>query len=199
MKFLFKPVIDALHSLHCKEIQILTPEGTKRIYAKVLNGIFDTVAKAPVMGMKQFNGMCGCPVCLNPGKRMSNNSRVYLPDSDYIKRTHEEMCSIASEVELSGISVQGIKNSSPLTQIVGFNLVDSIPVDYMHVGPEGIVKRMMNCWFKKSNHAKPFYIRSKLKSVDSELLKQKSPHDFTRAPRSIQKHMMFWKASEFRV
>lgn len=59
------------------------------------------------------------------------------------------MCYIATEVEFSDISVQGILNSSPLSQIVGFNLVDSIPVNYMHVGQEGIVKRMMNCWFKK--------------------------------------------------
>ena len=77
--------------------------------------------------------------------------------------------------------------------------MENIPVDYMHVGPEGIVKRMMNCWFKKSSHTKAYYLGSKLKSIDSELLKQKPPHDFARAPRSIQKHMMYWKASEFRA
>ena len=58
------------------------------------------------------------------------------------------MCDIAIEVEHTGISEQGILNSSPLSYIFGFNLVDNISVDYMHVGPEGIVKRMMNCWFK---------------------------------------------------
>ena len=140
MKFLFQPVIDTLNTLHCKGINIQTHEGPKTIHAKVLNGIFDTVAKAPVMGMKQFNGICGCPVCLHPGKRLSNNSRIYLPNEEHVRRTHEEMCDIAIEVERTCISQQGILNSSPLSYIVGFNLVDNISVDYMHVGPEGVVK-----------------------------------------------------------
>ena len=199
MNFLFQPVVDALNTLYSKGISIQTHEGLKTIRGKVLNGIFDTVAKAPVMGMKQFNGVCGCPVCLHPGKRLSNTSRVYLPNEQYIHRTHDEMCDLATQVERTGVSVQGILNSSPLSHIVGFHLVDNIPVDYMHIGPEGVVKRMMNCWLKTSNHTKAYYIGSKLKSLDSELLKQKPPHDFTRAPRSIQKHMMYWKASEFRV
>ena len=50
------------------------------------------------------------------------------------------MCDNAIEVEHTGISEQGILNSSPLSYIFGFNLVDNISVDYMHVGPEGIVK-----------------------------------------------------------
>ena len=34
--------------------------------------------------------------------------------------------------------------------------------------------------------------------VDSELLNQCPPHEFSHAPRSIEKHRKFWKASEFR-
>ena len=199
MQLLFQPVIEALNSLYSKGIEVQTVEGPKKVHAMVLNGIFDTVAKAPVMGMKQFNGTCGCPVCLHPGKRLPNNARIYLPDQEYMRRTHEEMCDIAMAVESSGISEQGILTSSPLSLITGFDLIEKIPIDYMHAVPEGIVKRLMNCWFNKSNHRKPFYLGSKLKSLDSELLKQKPPHDFTRAPRSIQKHMKHWKASEFRV
>ena len=78
MNFLFQPVVDALNTLYSKGISIqtcirivflFTDLGLKTIRGKVLNGIFDTVAKVPVMGMKQFNGVCGCPVCLHPGKR----------------------------------------------------------------------------------------------------------------------------------
>ena len=139
MKFLFQPVVDACNALHSKGIEVQTHEGLKTIYAKVLNGIFDTVAKAQVMGVKQFNGACGCPVCLHPGKCLSNNSHVYLPSEKYTNGTHDEMFDLAIEVERTSISVQGILNSSPLSYIVGFNLVDDIPVDYMHVGPEGSV------------------------------------------------------------
>ena len=98
------------------------------------------------------------PSVPSPGKRLSNNSRVHLPNEQYIHRTHDEMCDLATQVERTGVSVQGIMNSSPLSHIVGFHLVDNIPVDYMHVGPEGVVKRMMNCWLKTSNHTKAYYI-----------------------------------------
>ena len=122
MQLLFKPVIDALNTLHCKGIKVQTHEGPKTIHAKVLNGIFDTMAKASVMGMKLFNGICGCPVCLHPGKRLSNNSHIYLPSEEHKRRPHEEMCDIAIEVERAGIIFQRswacILNSSPLSCIV---------------------------------------------------------------------------------
>ena len=85
MKFLFQPVIDTLNTLHCKGIKVQTHEGPKTINAKVLNGIFDTVANAPVMGMKKFNGICGCPVCLHPSKHLCNNSRIYLPNEEHVR------------------------------------------------------------------------------------------------------------------
>ena len=69
MQLLFEPVVDALNSLHSNGIEIHTHEGLKVVHIKVLTCICDTIAKAPVMGIKQFNGICGCPVCIHPGKR----------------------------------------------------------------------------------------------------------------------------------
>lgn len=84
IKFLFQSVIDGINSLHSKGIQVQTDEGPKTIHAKVLNGIYNTVARAPVRGTKQFNGTYGCPVCLHPGKNLSNNSCIYFPSEEYI-------------------------------------------------------------------------------------------------------------------
>ena len=89
-------------------------------------------------------------------------------------------------------------HSSQLSHIIGFNIINGIPVDYMHAGPEGIVKRLMYRWFEKSNHMKGYYIGSEVNAIDSVLVKLKPPHDFTRAPRSIARHRKYWKASEFR-
>ena len=58
MKFLFQPVIDT-HTFYCDRINVQTHEGPKTFHAKVLNSIYDTLRKAHVMGMKQFNGICG--------------------------------------------------------------------------------------------------------------------------------------------
>ena len=41
------------------------------------------------------------------------------------------------EVEHTGISVQGILNSSQLSLIIGFDLIGSISIHYMHAVPEG--------------------------------------------------------------
>ena len=47
----------------------------------------------------------------------------------------------------------------------------------------------MSCWFDKSSHMKAFYLGAELNSIDSVFVKLKPPHDFTRAPQSISKHI----------
>ena len=54
----------------------------------------------------------------------------------------------------------------------------------------------MASWFNSANHKEPYYLGRKSAEIDSELLKQTPPHEFSRPPRSIQKH---WKASELRT
>ena len=50
----------------------------KVVHIKVLTCICDTKAKAPVIGIKKSNDICGCPVCIHSGKRIRNGSRIYL-------------------------------------------------------------------------------------------------------------------------
>jgi len=59
---------------------------------------------------------------------------------------------------------------SPLTGVV--DLVDSIPIDYMHACLEGITKMFLNCWTNTSNHQQPFYLGRKVAALDKNLLKQ---------------------------
>ena len=76
--------------------------------------------------------------------------------------------------------------------------MDGIPVDDMHCAYEGIVKRLMNLWFESSNHAEPYYLGRNTTVIDKILMQQHPPHEFSRCPRSISKHLKFWKASEFK-
>ena len=39
--------------------------------------------------------------------------------------------------------------------------------------------------------------KRKLQEIDASLTNQSPPHDFSRAPRSIEKHRKHWKASEY--
>ena len=119
-------------------------------------GIFDLPAKAAVLCCKQYNGKYGCTVCYHPGKRLSNNARVYLPDTVYPDRTHAEVINDATIAEETNSPVRGIKYKSPFSSI--FDLVASIPVDYMHAVLEGAVRRLMKSWFSSQFHGTYFYL-----------------------------------------
>ena len=78
------------------------------------------------------------------------------------------------------------------------NLVDSVPIDYMHAVLEGVTCTLLNAWFLSCNHGEPYYLGSKLAAIDKLLLKQRPPCELSRPPRSIAKHLKYWKASELR-
>lgn len=196
MKLLLDPVMLCIQQLSTLGLDIVMKSGDAiTIRAKLVMGVFDLPAKAAVLCAKQFNGKFGCSVCLHPGKRLSNNSRVYLPDT-FTERTNAGVVSAGRQAEQTKLSVQGVYGISPLAFTI--DLVTSIPVDYMHCVLEGVTKWLMNSWFDSKNHVAPFYIGTHVKEIDRELLKQRPPSEFSRPPRSIQKHFKYWKASEFR-
>ena len=87
--------------------------------------------------------------------KLPNVARIYLPRK-YSERTHLSVMSNASKAEQKKWIVKGIKGISPLSPIL--NLVDSIPVDYMHPVLLGVVKLLLTQWFDTTNHNKPFYL-----------------------------------------
>ena len=137
-----------------------------------------------VLNAKQFNGKNGCSVCVHPGQ-------LYLPRK-YKERTHISVMNSASRAEQTNQVVKGIKGYSPLSPIL--NLVDSIVVDYMHTVLLGVVKLLLTRWFDTSNHNEPFYLGRQIKFIDSKLLQQCPPSELTRRPRSIQKHLKYWRS-----
>ena len=195
MKLLLDPVLDNLKKLSTEGIVMNTPAGVKTVKGKLVLGLFDLPAKSAVLCAKQFNGLHGCSVCLHPGKRLSNNARVYLPET-HLLRTHASIISAAQQALETGVAVDGIMQLSPLAAQLG--LVSSIPIDYMHQCLEGVIKMLLNYWVNSGNHGKPYYIGRQINEIDAELLKQQPPSEFTRPPRSLQTHLKHWKASEFR-
>ena len=196
MNLLLEPIAKCLRQLSTLGLTMKTSLGSVTIRAKLVMGIFDLPAKAPVLCMKQFNGEYGCSVCLHPGKRLPNNARVYLPNSVYPERTHAQVIATALEAERTRSCVQGVMGTSPLASTV--DMVASVPIDYMHAVLEGVTRRLMTSWFASKFHSAPFYIGRRVQQIDCELLKQRPPHEFSRPPRSIKKHFKYWKASELR-
>ena len=107
-KLLLNPVSKCFQYLSTLGIKLVVGSTEVIVRAKLVNGIFDLPAKATVLCAKQFNGMYGCSVCLHPGKRLPNNSRVYLPEFTHLQRTHPQVISAASEAEKTNSCVQGI-------------------------------------------------------------------------------------------
>ena len=171
-----------------------TPAGVKIVKGKLVLGLFDLPAKSAVLCAKQFNELHGCSVCLHPGKRLSNNARVYLPET-HLLRTHASVISAAQQALETGVAVEGIRQLSPLA--AQLDLVSLIPIDYMHQCLEGVIKMLLNYWVNSGNHGKPYYIGRQINEIDAELLKQQPPSEFTHPPRSLQTHLKHWKASEF--
>ena len=173
-------------------VTIETPHGLITYRAKLELAIFDLPAKASVLCAKQFNGKYGCSVCLHCGE-YSGRSRIY-PPAEYPERSHRLVLLAARLAKAKGEAVYGIKGVSPMS--TALNLVDSIPVDYMHAVLEGVTRSLLKHWFLSQYHSGVSYLGTKLKTIDKILLRQQSPHEFSRPPRSIQKHLKYFKASE---
>ena len=55
---------EMIQKVNSTRLTVKTPDGIKMFYLKPLFGVFDMVAKAPVLNMHQFNDKNGCPSCL---------------------------------------------------------------------------------------------------------------------------------------
>ena len=78
------------------------------------------------------------------------------------------------------------------------DLVNSIPIDYVHCVFEGVACMLLKFWFYSSNDSQLFYLGHNVNELDKILLRQRPPTEFSRSPRSIKKHLKYWKASELR-
>lgn len=143
MNILLKPLLKTLKRLSSHGVCIKLLDGlVKTIRLQPLFGVFDLIARAPAMNMKQHNGFMGCPTCVHPGET-KQRTRVYLPGTDYPLRTHSSIVSDGIEAQEIGEAVNGIKGRSSLENIV--DLVNGIPIDYMHCVLEGVTK-LLDMW-----------------------------------------------------
>ena len=83
-RLLLDPVLKNLNNLYETGFMMHSSNGqTQLCKVKLVSAVFDLIARALVLTMKQFNGEYGCNVCLHPCKRLGNGSRVFLPGIDY--------------------------------------------------------------------------------------------------------------------
>jgi len=176
----------------------------------------DSVARAPLQGMKQFNGKNGCPYCLNPGESWKyvdedgkeRNKWIYLP-CEAEKRTQDawkkDLMELKDLLEKSKtnqvLHVNGLLSASPFLALMKFNIVDGFVVDYMHTALLGVLKAVTCMFFDSKHHKEAFYLGKPTKvieEINGRLSKCKIPSEVNRTTRDISESA-YWKANEWKT
>ena len=151
---------------------------------------------------KQFNGSYGCWKCLQA-------SKVHQPVKDQCGHTfktailparmHSQVLKDSRQASESGQEVNGIRHPVWLNYIPMYDTVRRMSVDYMHGVCLGVTKLMMKLWFSADTSGQEFNIKAFVKLVDKRITNLRPPLEISRIPRSIENHLTYWKAAEFRT
>ncbi|RXG70521.1 hypothetical protein Avbf_07425 [Armadillidium vulgare] len=157
--------------------------------------VADAPAKAKILNFINHSGYYSCNYCEIHGIYESN--AVRFPYGNNVQlRTKKEWQKCARIAMNTNKAVKGIKGSTPLTDLQGFNIIWGAPPDYMHIILLGVMRTLFELYF--TNTGNPWYIGSpKQRSLlDKKLFEIKVPNYINRKPRSVSK-WKFWKATEF--
>ncbi|XP_051165610.1 uncharacterized protein LOC127284280 [Leptopilina boulardi] len=122
----------------------------------------DTIARAPMQGMHQFNKYGACNWCKHPGKWIPNKQNTggsvkypllkSLPED----KTEEEMILSMSQLVNDDKPLYAINGVSPLINLQHFNIIDGFTPDDMHFARLGVAKQFTDYWcsFKNSSLSK---------------------------------------------
>ena len=197
----FKPLVDEIRDLSANGFQWMlnsTTCITSYVYCVLCS--CDSVARAVMQNIKQFNGEFGCNWCLHPGERVDKGRgtvQVYPAGQSHELRTHDTMIQDARLAHQLKTIVSGVKGPSIFMLLPNFDLVNGFVVDPMHALDLGVVRQICSLWFDSCHHAMPWYIGNSIPQIDKKMICVHPPSNITRCPRSL-KTRAFWKASEWK-
>ncbi|CAN8006934.1 unnamed protein product [Ixodes hexagonus] len=193
MNMFQKAFVDIMQNLSDTGFPLNFKGKTETFRAFCICSAVDSVARAPMQGIMQFNGYYGCNWCLHPGIRVGSSLKYPVQTIDPEERTDEQMFDDMQEALETGTVVRGVKTVSPLINLEHFSIVWGFVPDYMHCVLLGVARQFMEYWLESCN--KDFYVGREMGTIDSRLLAIKPPRDVRRMPRSL-KERRFWKAKE---
>ena len=193
-----------MRDLYDKGVEWYDQQGVVQISKCIaLASSVDSVARATLQNIHQFNGTYGCGFCLHPGQRVSKGkgtTRVYpLTFPVPAQRSHENVFEHATEAAENNDIIFGVKGASQLLLLPRYDMVRGNSPEYMHAGMLGVVRQIVNLTFDSAYHDSPFYMGpSVLKRVDELMLQMTPPSEVRRSPRPLSERS-YWKASEWRA
>jgi len=165
------------------------------VYKKIIIYAFccDAPEKSFVIKVRGHTGFSSCTRCFQSGEFLQNRTCFPYPAIRSKKRDPNGYLNmIQAEHHLRG----GV--TSNLIELPNFDIVQTFPLDYMHLVLLCIMRKLLKLWLSKG----PVSVRLPSKQVSkvTELLlslKPCIPIEFVRKPRSLIK-ISRWKATEFR-
>lgn len=160
----------------------------------------DLPAKTDLLEMSGHTAYYGCGFCLLPGITVQGKNRAmprYIKGTDnYELRSHENMVRIYAQ--LKNEPIKGVKRMSCMVAANGFDLINSVSIDYMHCVLLGIMKKLLNLWLDSTNHNMPYYIEKRHQiALSHRIVNIKPISEISPRPRSLFSRGDF-KANEYR-
>ncbi|XP_051155482.1 uncharacterized protein LOC127291262 [Leptopilina boulardi] len=201
MNIFLKPFVEDMNKLSTEGLKCnINTEGyLTKIFCLIC--CVDSIARAPLQGLMQFNGYYGCNWCLHPGKWVAKESKPNsgshkYPLFDTTAANRNEKDSKKHMIEGSEEKpCFGFKNVSRLINLNSFNIIDGFVPDYMHI-ISGIGKQFANLWFGTNKVSSSFVNEKTVDDINGILKSIKAPHQVGRLTRSL-KDKAFWKAREW--
>lgn len=199
MNIFLKPFVNGVNQLSETGIDCIIHNERKTIKLYALCCCVDSVARAPMQGLIQFNGYYGCNWCLHPGVLVPHNTgaavKYILMNEIPERRSEEGTLNHIQEAIDTGSPAYGVKKATPLLLLNKFNIIDGFVPDAMHCIDLGIAKQFAEYWFNSSQ--KPFSIsNADIERIDNHVKSFKVPTQVARLSRSINDRK-FWKAREW--
>lgn len=198
-----KPNMSVFLHAFVEEINQLTESGIscnicgeeKLIRPYALVCCVDTIARAPVQGVRQFNAHDACNWCLHRGEWIANSSETRgsmkypiitpLPE----ERTMDNMLVFAEDLVVNNQPVAGLNRVTPLINLHHFDIIYGFVPDDMHFLRLGIGKQFTNYYLSVLSS-------SDLDKIDKLLNNFQAPKQVMRLSRQIRDRS-YWKAKEW--
>lgn len=175
----------------CEEYLHLHNEGfsfKEKKYQVIIRAIIcDAPAKSFVTGVKGHNAYFGCTKCFCEGEYY-NHKMVFLQENARL-RTNNNFRN--RENEEHHVTV------SPF-EYLPIDMINSFPLDYMHVICLGVMKKMLLLLMKGPHKSRLRAAQIEALSKDILNLRKFIPIEFARRPRGLNE-LDRWKATEFRL
>ncbi|XP_032689875.1 uncharacterized protein LOC116853111 isoform X3 [Odontomachus brunneus] len=184
-----KNVNEFLHDFISETIDLYTNGiviNNSQYQFKIKYFVCDAPAKSFILQCRGHTGYNSCTKCTVEGVFKQN--RICFPEINAPKRTDEGYRMQDDSYHMS---------YSVIEQIPGLDCVKDIVLDYMHLICLGVTRKLFNLWVNGSGTCRLQYRDIERISDALENMKQHTPKEFSRKPRSL-KYLKVWKATEFR-